>query len=129
MYEGWKKRDALSSEWVAKADAFLDRAFARSDTKTDVRCPYSKCRNIYFLNRRTMSIYHCKNGYMPGYEVWVHNGEDPPRIVSGVLSDEEGTTIVCKRCLTMYNMSFYSSIPRTLPLDPSILRILLCLRF
>ena len=31
----------------------------------------------------TMSIDLCKNGYMPGYEVWVHHGEDPPpRIVS-----------------------------------------------
>jgi hypothetical protein len=27
MYEGWKKRGALSSECVAKTDAFLDRAF------------------------------------------------------------------------------------------------------
>jgi hypothetical protein len=43
MYEGWKKRDALSSEWVAKTDAFLDRAFARSETGTDVRCSCSKC--------------------------------------------------------------------------------------
>jgi hypothetical protein len=78
MYEGWKKRGALSSEWVAKADAFLDHAFAQSETRTDVRCPCSKCRNIYFLDKRTMLIDICKNGYMPGYEVWVHHGEDPP---------------------------------------------------
>ena len=90
MYEGWKKRGALSSEWVAKTDAFLDHAFARSETGTDVRCPCSKCRNINFLDRRTMSIHICKNGYMPGYEVWVHHGEDPPpRIVSEVQSHEE----------------------------------------
>jgi hypothetical protein len=38
-----------------------------------------------------MSIDLCKNGYMPGYEVWVHHGEDPPpRIVSEVQSHEEG---------------------------------------
>jgi hypothetical protein len=43
MYEGWKKRSALSSEWVAKTDAFLDHAFARSETGTDVRYPCSKC--------------------------------------------------------------------------------------
>jgi hypothetical protein len=91
MYEGWKKRGALSSEWVAKTDAFLDRAFARSETGTDVRCPCSKCRNINFLDRRTMSIGICKNSYMPGYEVWVHHGEDPPpRIVSEFQSHEEG---------------------------------------
>jgi hypothetical protein len=29
MYEGRNKRGALSSEWVAKTDAFLDHAFAR----------------------------------------------------------------------------------------------------
>jgi hypothetical protein len=46
MYEGWKKRGALSSEWVAKTDAFLNHAFARSETGTDVRCPCSKCQNI-----------------------------------------------------------------------------------
>jgi hypothetical protein len=50
MYEGWKKRGALSSEWVAKTNAFLDRAFARSETGTDVRCPCSKRQNIYFLD-------------------------------------------------------------------------------
>jgi hypothetical protein len=65
MYEGWKKRGALSSEWVAKTDAFLDHAFARSETGTDVRCPCSKCRNIYFLDRRTMSV-----AEPPRY--WVH---------------------------------------------------------
>jgi hypothetical protein len=31
MYEGWKKRGALSSEWVAKTDALLDHAFARPE--------------------------------------------------------------------------------------------------
>jgi hypothetical protein len=38
MYEGWKKRGTLSSEWVAKTDVFFNRAFARSETGTDVRC-------------------------------------------------------------------------------------------
>jgi hypothetical protein len=91
LYEDWKKRGALSSEWVAKTDVFLDYAFARSETRTDVRCPCSKCRNIYFLHRRTMSIDLCKNGYMLGYEMWVYHGEDPPsRIVSKVQSHEEG---------------------------------------
>jgi hypothetical protein len=38
-----------------------------------------------------MSIDFCKNGYVPGYEVWVHHGEDPPlRTVSEVQSHEEG---------------------------------------
>jgi hypothetical protein len=78
MYEGWKKRGALSSEWVAKTNAFHDRAFARPKTGTDIRCPCCKCQNIYFLDTKTMSINLCNNDYMPGYEVWVHHGEDPP---------------------------------------------------
>jgi hypothetical protein len=54
-----------------------------------------------------MSIDLCKNGYMLGYKVWVHHGEDPPpRIVSEVQSHEERTTIGWKRCLMMYAMSF-----------------------
>jgi hypothetical protein len=90
VYEGWKKRGALSSVWVAKTDAFLDHAFARSYTGTDVMCSCSKCRNIYFLDRSIMSIDLCKKGYMSGYEVWVHHGEvPPPRIVTEVQSDEE----------------------------------------
>jgi hypothetical protein len=52
-----------------KTDAFLGHAFVRLETGTDVRCPCSKCPNIYFLDRRTMSIDLCKDGYMPSYEV------------------------------------------------------------
>jgi hypothetical protein len=48
---------------------FLDHAFARLETETDVRFPCNKCQNIYFLDRRTMSIDLCKNDYMPCYEV------------------------------------------------------------
>jgi hypothetical protein len=84
MFEGWKKRCALSSEWVVKTDAFLDCAFVRSETETDVRCPCSKFQNIYFLDRRTISIDLLLMGwksYMPGYEVWVHHSEDPPPLI------------------------------------------------
>jgi hypothetical protein len=55
MFEGWKKRVDLSSEWVVKIDNFHDRAFGRLETENDVRCPCSKCRNIYFHDRITMS--------------------------------------------------------------------------
>jgi hypothetical protein len=38
-----------------------------------------------------MLIDLCKNGYMSGYEVWVHHDEDPAtRIVSKVQSDGVG---------------------------------------
>jgi hypothetical protein len=41
---------------------------------------------------------------------------------------KRGTTIGWKRCWTMYAMSFYSLIRRT-PVNPPIMRIVLCLRF
>jgi hypothetical protein len=74
MYGGWKKRGALFRDCVAKNDDFLNRAFGRSETRIDVRCPCSKCQNIYFHDRRTMSIDLCKIGY----KVCVYYGEDLP---------------------------------------------------
>jgi hypothetical protein len=129
MYEGWKKRYALSSEWVAKTDAFLARAFARSETGTDVRCPCSKCQNIYFLVRRTMSIDLCKNDYMPSYEVWVHYGEDPPpRIVSKVQPNEVGDYDRMEEMLDDVQHELLP-IDSENPSQPLDLRILLRLRF
>jgi hypothetical protein len=131
MYEGWKKRCALSSEWVAETDAFVDHAFARSVTRTDVRCPCIKCRNIYFLDRRNISIDLCKNGYMLGYEVWVHHGEDPPpRIVWEVQSHDEGDydtmeEVLDDVCHELVPIDFEN--PHHPP--PPIMRILLRLRF
>jgi hypothetical protein len=93
-------------------------AFARSESGTNVSCPYSKCQNISLLDRRTMSINTYKNDYMPDYEVWVHHSEDQPsHIVPEVQSNKEGTTIGRKRCLTMYGISFYLTILQT-PFDP-----------
>src|SRR5688572_107520 len=113
IYEGWKKRGALSSEWVAKTNIFIDHAFARSETGTDVMCPCNKCQNIYFIDRRTISIDLCKTGYMSGYEMWVRHGEDPPLVFYWKFSQmKRGTTIRWKRCLTMYCMSFYPTILR-----------------
>jgi hypothetical protein len=64
-----ERRGTLSSEWLATIDDFLDCAFGRLETRTNVRCPCSKCQNIYFHDRRTMAIDLCKNNYMPSYEV------------------------------------------------------------
>jgi hypothetical protein len=129
MYKGWKKRGALSSEWVAKTDIFLNHAFSSSETRTDVRCPCSKCRNIYFLDMRTMSIYLCKNGYIPDYEMWVHHSEDPPpRIVLEVQSHEEGEY---DRIEEMLDDVRHELLPvdSENPRQPPIMRILLRLGF
>jgi hypothetical protein len=76
-----------------------------------------------------MSIDLCKNGYMPSYEVWVHHVRIHLLILYRKFGQtKRGTRIGWKRCLMMYDMSFYTSISRT-PHNPSILRILVRLRF
>jgi hypothetical protein len=91
IYEGWKKRGAQSSEWIAKTDKFLDHALLGQRLEPMLGALVASVGTFIFLDRRTMSIDLCKNGYMPGYEVWVHYGEDPPpRIISEVQSHEEG---------------------------------------
>jgi hypothetical protein len=87
------RRGDLSNGWVANTqdDTFLGRAFAWSETRIDVRCPCSKCQNISFLDRQTMSIDLYNNGYMSGYAMWVNHSEDPPpRIVLEAQSDKDG---------------------------------------
>jgi hypothetical protein len=43
------RRGAISSEWVAKIDTFLDCAIARSEATTNIRCPCSECQKIISL--------------------------------------------------------------------------------
>jgi hypothetical protein len=33
-------------------------------------------------DKRTIVIYFCKNGFMPGYEVWIFYGESGTRVVA-----------------------------------------------
>jgi hypothetical protein len=53
---------------------FLDRTFSLSKTNK-VRCPCSKCQNIWCLDNDTISLDLCRNGFMPHYVVWVFHGE------------------------------------------------------
>jgi hypothetical protein len=124
MYEGWKKRVALYSEWVAKTNDFLNHAFGRSETGTNVRCPCSKCWNIHF-HERTMRVDLCKNDYMPGYEVWLHHDEDLSHQMYQNISQTKNYNMVEEGD---YHMRFYTPIVRIL-LDLLILRIHLHLWF
>jgi hypothetical protein len=55
----------------------------------------TKCQNIYFIDKRTISIDLCKTGYMSGYEMWVRHGEDPPLVFYWKFSQlKRGTTII-----------------------------------
>jgi hypothetical protein len=47
-----------------------------------VRCPCSLCQNLRCLeDKRTIAIQLCKNGFVPGYEVWTFHGESGTRVV------------------------------------------------
>jgi DNA polymerase/3'-5' exonuclease PolX len=47
-----------------------------------VRCPCSLCQNLRCLeDKKTITIYLCKNGFVRGYEVWTFHGESGTRVV------------------------------------------------
>jgi hypothetical protein len=80
MYSGWDKGGNNMDEWMDKATAFLDCAFLRSKI---VRCPCSLCQNSRCLeDKRTIAIHLCKNGFVPGYEVWTFHGESGTRVIA-----------------------------------------------
>jgi hypothetical protein len=91
MYDGWRKNGAHSREWVDKTNKFIERAFSLSNTEI-TRCPYNKCRNGLSYNKKKASIHICRFGYMTGYEVWVHHGEEVPEnelVAEDVVTDED----------------------------------------
>jgi hypothetical protein len=63
-----------------KATTFLDRAFAQSKI---VRCPCSRYQNSRWLeDKRIITIHLCKNGFVPGYEVWTFHNESGIRVIA-----------------------------------------------
>jgi hypothetical protein len=63
-----------------KVTSFLDHAFSRTQI---VRCPCCVCQNSRCLeDKRTITIHLCKNGFVPGYEVWTFHGELGSRVVA-----------------------------------------------
>jgi hypothetical protein len=79
MYSYWDKGGKYTDEWMDKAATFLDRAFLRTQI---VRCPCSRCQNSKCLeDKSSIAIHLCKNGFVPGYEVWTFHGESCTRVV------------------------------------------------
>jgi hypothetical protein len=80
MYNGWDKGGNYTNEWMDKATTFLDHAFSRTWI---VQCPCSVCQNLRCLeDKRTIAMNLCKNGFVPGYEVWTFHGESGSRVIA-----------------------------------------------
>jgi hypothetical protein len=81
----------LKREWVDKTNKFIEHAFSLSNTGI-TKCPCSKCQNGLFHNKKKVSIHICRFGYMPGYAVWVHYGEEVPEnepVAEDAVTDED----------------------------------------
>jgi hypothetical protein len=80
MYSGWNKEGNYTDEWMDKTTSFLDRVFSLSKI---MRCPYSICQNTRCLEDKTIIAIHlCKNGFVPGYEVWKFHDESGTRVIA-----------------------------------------------
>jgi hypothetical protein len=80
MYSGWDKRGNCIDEWIDKATIFLECAFSQTQI---VRCPCNLCQNSRCLeDKRTIAIHLCKNGFVPGCEVWTFHGESGTRAIA-----------------------------------------------
>jgi hypothetical protein len=88
MYGGWKKSGAHTTEWMNKTQEFIDHAlYGRLDE--GVKYPCSRCRNALCEDKRTLTMYLCKFGFMPGYDVWTHYGETIHQRTTSVIEDED----------------------------------------
>ena len=75
MYDGWNLKQGHSEEWRVKSNQFIAHAFSLLNNGL-ARCPCKKCRSCLSHDKKKVSLHICKNGYTPGYEVWVHHGEE-----------------------------------------------------
>jgi hypothetical protein len=54
-------------------EEFLNQAFAEG--RTSAWCPCGKCKNQRLRDREKMGVDLVKNGFVPGYYVWIYHGE------------------------------------------------------
>jgi hypothetical protein len=88
IHDGCKKSGAHMREWMNKTHEFIDRAFS-VPTNRGVKCHCSRCRNTLCEDKRTLTLHHCKFGFMPGYEVWTHHGESIHQRTASVVEEED----------------------------------------
>src|SRR5690242_10828118 len=76
MYTGRVERNDVTSKWIRKTDAFVERAFGGAAKGASlVSCPCSKCANRKRKSKKVMEEHIWKNGFMPDYTRWIFHGE------------------------------------------------------
>jgi hypothetical protein len=88
MYNGWKKSEAHTTEWMNKTQKFIDRAFS-GWLNEGVKCSCSRCWNALCEDNMTLTMHLCKFGFMPGYDVWTHHGETIHQRTAFAAEDED----------------------------------------
>ena len=76
MYTGRRERNDVTTEWIRKTDAFVERAYGEAAKGASlVPCPCSKCDNRKRKPKKTMVEHIWKNGFTSGYTRWIFHGE------------------------------------------------------
>jgi hypothetical protein len=76
MYTGCVGRNDVTSEWIRKTDAFMERAFGEAANGASlVPCTCSKCANWKKKSKKTMVEHIWKNGFTSDYTRWILHGE------------------------------------------------------
>jgi hypothetical protein len=76
MYTGRPSQSDFTTEWMMKANDFLELAFGEcAKGAILVLCPCNIRANIKIKNKVDMGKYLLKNGFMPNYTRWVYHGE------------------------------------------------------
>jgi hypothetical protein len=76
MYTGRVGRNNVTSKWITKTDAFVERAYGEAAKGVSlVPCPCSKCANWKRKSKKSMLEHIWKNGFTSGYTRWIFHGE------------------------------------------------------
>jgi hypothetical protein len=76
MYTGRVGRNNVTSEWIRKIDAFMERAFGEAAKGASlVPRPCKKCANRKIKSKKAMVEHIWKNGFMMDYTRWIFHGE------------------------------------------------------
>lgn len=85
MYEITDNEGFLSRDYCNQLEGFLDFAFSNErsverkrigdEIMFRIRCPFSKCRLLYYRERDEVNLHLMRSGFMPDYTIWWAHGE------------------------------------------------------